>query len=110
MSDTIEVKKSDVLKAYEHARGDDDNGIMELLLTIFPQAFDDKEEKKECEHEWVWEASPSGTRFCFKCGKIQNLFTGDYIVEWAEKAITDCIPWSREYLMQTIKCKFGGEK
>jgi len=50
MSDTIEVKKSDVLKAYEHARGDDDNGIMELLLTIFPQAFDDKEEKKECEH------------------------------------------------------------
>ena len=109
MTDTISVKKSDVLKAYEHARGDDDNGIMELLLTIFPQAFDDKEEKKECEHEWVW-GIHSSTRRCNRCEKIEQLYTGDEIVDWAEGHYWDSVAHSKDYIMIHIKRKFGGEK
>jgi hypothetical protein len=130
MSDTIEVKKSDVLKAYEHYReagilhiereieGLAHSEIAILIRKLFPAAFELESENKECEHEkmvcvthWM-KVLDDNTRACLRCGKTEKLYTGDEIVEfireYAEK--TECGVIGIYGFLEQIKSKFGGEK
>ena len=110
MSEPIEVKKSDVLKAYESS-GRLCLGLTgSMLKTLFPSAFE-PEEKKECEHVWDGLCFGNDTsRRCVKCKTVQKLYTGDEIVTWASNAFEWENGFNGKYndrIIDAIKRKFG---